>query len=237
MYHLAGKQEEGPRSDALILGSVYHKLVQAWRQGGDVEAAYQEALVEDDVLLEFEEPEPYLRARSLAAGYAAEYHDDGYVTVETELPFDLALDPANPGVRVRGYLDGLLKKGAGYWVHELKTMGRWNRMDSIAFEPQPQTYLWAARQLGYDVAGVVWDGASTYRYKGGVGAHCFRRTLLLADQGLLDWTLANYRRAAARVAAIVKDPELAVRSVGEACTKWGRPCPAMALCHPQREFQ
>lgn len=222
--------EELVPGEPLKLGKLMHRFVQEWWQTGvwDVDAALAEHPAWRPG---YELPAEFKRADALMGGYVAQYGAEraagDWRPEAIELEFDV---PLALGVGLHGYLDGLFRRQDGtLWVWELKTMSRWNRMDRVPFEVQPQTYLYAARELGYPVVGVLWDAVSTYEYKDGIGPGSFRRLELPYNPALVDWTMENYGRAAKRAKAIVKNPDLAVRSVGDACT-W---CPARPNCHPQ----
>lgn len=234
-------------TEALDLGNLMHRLMGAWWSGRNWKAEWLTALVEDlgeDVgyrlsasgnLLErkggWEAPRYFLRAapimeawtqvhgRSPAKDPDPEWSSTSLVALE--VPFDIPV----PGTdaRVRGFIDGVVSTPVDkVRVHdqvrllEFKTMGRWGREDRVPFDPQLNLYLYAAKQM-FDVQGAVFEAISTYDYKQGGPERRFKRIELPYDQRLVDRTLDNIRRIAVRAAAVLEDPDLAVRNVGDSC--------------------
>jgi CRISPR/Cas system-associated exonuclease Cas4 (RecB family) len=147
----------------------------------------------------------------------------GSTIVATELPFDLPV-PGVKDARIRGFIDGLISTPVdGIRVHdrtrllEFKTMGRWGRENQVPFDLQLNVYLWAARQM-FQVDGAIFEAVSTYDYKTGGPEQSFKRIPLDFDQRLVDRTMQDVAAAARRMKAVLKNPGLIVRSVGEACT-------------------
>lgn len=148
----------------------------------------------------------------------------GMTFVATELPFDLPV-PGVQDVRIRGFIDGMVSQPVDdVKVHdrlrivEDKTMGRWGREAQVPFDLQLNTYLWAARQLNSQVDGAVFEAISTYAYKNGTPEIRFKRLFLDYDPRLVDRTMQDVARVARRMKAVLKNPNLVVRNVGDACT-------------------
>jgi hypothetical protein len=57
-------------------------------------------------------------------------------------------------------MDGLVKKDGRWWVRELKTtsLNRRQFSERMQVSEQASLYVWAAKELGFDVQGVVYDG-------------------------------------------------------------------------------
>lgn len=222
------EHERLAKSDALRLGTLMHRLVGAWLSGRSWVTEWQEALNEEPGWEPgFEAPEIFDRATWIMQRYV-EHHGEQpeHPVIALELPFDLAV-PGVPGVRVRGYLDGIVNRGPSGrkpepWLWEIKTMGRWGRENQVAWDPQLGLYLWAASQL-FTIHGAVFDALNTYRYKPKDGKdqpadRSFKRIELPFDERMVARTLDDVKRVARRAKAVLKNPGLAVRSVGEACT-------------------
>lgn len=150
--------------------------------------------------------------------------------VATEMPFDLPI-PGVPGTRIRGFLDGIVSQQVDDvrvhdvpWLVEEKTMGRWGRENQVAWDPQLHVYGWAARQM-LGVRGAIFEAISTYDYKTpegkgpeAVDGKRFKRIALVFDDRQIERTMENVRRVARRAKQLIKNPGLAVRNAGDACT-------------------
>lgn len=148
----------------------------------------------------------------------------GMTFVATELPFDLPV-PGVQGVRIRGFIDGMISQPVDdvrahdrLLIVEDKTMSRWGREDQVPFDLQLNVYLWAARQLNGRVDGAVFEAISTYAYKNGTPEIRFKRLFLDYDERLVSRTMQDVARVARRMKAVMKNPNLVVRNVGDACT-------------------
>jgi hypothetical protein len=184
------------------------KIMEAWEEVHGVSPEQDEALEALDAR-DLRETLPGLAGAELVA---------------LELPFDLPI-PGVKDARVRGFMDGLVSIPApnGVRVHattkilEFKTMGRWGKEDRVWFDPQLLLYLWAARQL-FGVESAVFEAISTYDYKDGPATKRFKRIELPYDQRAIDRLVDDLQRQAKRARQILKNPGLAIRNVGEACT-------------------
>lgn len=148
----------------------------------------------------------------------------GTTLVALELPFDLPI-PGVPGARVRGFIDGLVSRPVDkvrthdeLRIVEWKSMGRWGREDQVPFDPQLHLYLWAAKQLLPNLTGAVFEAISTYAYKDGPPDRRFKRIPLDYDARAIDLSMKNVTKVARRAKALLKNPGLAIRNVGGACT-------------------
>ena len=63
------------------------------------------------------------------------------------------------GVYFKGRIDGLVKKNGQWWLRELKTTSQTQRQfqQRIATASQGSAYVWAMKELGYDVQGIMYD--------------------------------------------------------------------------------
>lgn len=90
-----------------------------------------------------------------------------YETVESELWYDIPVPVPGSGnpssnKRMRGYIDHLVINQGGdgrLYVHEVKTAASWtdNNDRYLSIDDQTTGYIWGAKQLGYDVAGVIYS--------------------------------------------------------------------------------
>jgi hypothetical protein len=215
--------EDEAKSDPLRLGTLWHTLTAAWRAGNDWRVAWQEALDEVDGWdPEFEPPDVYKRAHDLMSRYVRVYGEKPpWTMIANELPFDLPV-PGVPGVSVHGFMDGLVERGTRRkpepWLWEDKSMGRWGPDARAPWNTQNGVYLWAAKTL-FDVQGIIFDAVSTYPYKDPEPVEkAFRRIEIPYDERYVSRVLEDLQRAARRAKALVRNPSLAIRSVGEHCT-------------------
>ena len=96
--------------------------------------------------------------------YVKHYKDfQGTYVVESEL--DITADiPGTGGMQHRAIIDQLVMHKGHLWMLERKTYGRKDRLDYLTVDPQLTLNLWVARQNGYDVVGIIFDGIYTYRW-------------------------------------------------------------------------
>lgn len=227
-----GDRDKGP---ALQLGTEVHALVQERYAG----RPWRDLLPERARLkVPSWDPEFTLPAAVDHAAWLVERHERVYPKLprlySTEEYFELQV-PNGPVVQ--GYIDGLVRHSGKLWVLEIKTMSRWARLDWLQWDRQLGTYLWAARELGFDVAGVLYDAILTTRWKtpedspkGHPAADSFQRLEIPAARlgGLEAATLQDYRNAMYRLEDIQEHPESARRAAGEQCT-W---CRVRGACDP-----
>lgn len=228
--------EPGSRPDYFKLGDAVHAGIQAWGLGTDIAAAL--ALVFEEAepgfdLDEWEAPAWFKTAQTIMDAWVAEHGPKSPVPwVAVELPFDVEI-PGTRGVRIRGWIDGL-KRLPGpdrnpnhdtFRVVEIKTMGRWGRERRVPFANDTWLYLWAVRLLVPRLTGLDFEAISTYPSKA-ADYERLRPTSVEWDERHAERMLNDLRRTAKRATAIVKNPALAVRSVGEACDR----CPHQVPC-------
>lgn len=144
-WHLSYGQAERPeqsQSAAMARGTEVHRLVQHWRLTGGV-------LPSEDEM-----------AAWLIGRYAEHYTHDRWTVHAIEQPFAVKLDGWNG--HLFGFFDGLIETNA-LWLHEIKTMARWDRLAQLPVDRQVSLYIWAARQSGIPVKGVCFDAIRTHR--------------------------------------------------------------------------
>lgn len=103
------------------------------------------------------------KSRGMALAYHAVYRSDPYETKAIEESFDLPIydiDTQQPtDERYCGIVDAVVEKNGKLWFADHKTASRvspvyWNELKT---NPQLTHYLLAARQMGLDVSGFMWD--------------------------------------------------------------------------------
>lgn len=217
--------EESVKSVPLLLGTLMHRLLGAWYAGRSWRDELHAALDEDPHWEEgFEEDEYYLRARDIMIDWETMHGASSpWPVLALELPFDLPV-PGVSGVRVRGFLDGVIAQPIDdnrthdiIKVLEFKTMGRWGREDQVPDDPQLHLYMWASRQM-FPVQGAVFEAISTYKYKEPSPAKRFKRIDLPYDERKVDMAVNNLVLVARRAKQLLAKPELAIRNVGGECS-------------------
>lgn len=101
----------------------------------------------------------------LEAYYHHIFLAEKYETVESELWFEVPVKTPtgrkSPNKTFRGKLDGILRNVSGdgkLYLDETKTAASWSSRNEryLAVDDQSTAYCWAAKQLGYDVEGIVY---------------------------------------------------------------------------------
>jgi hypothetical protein len=84
------------------------------------------------------------------------YFNSKFDEIQSEKEFRVKL---MRGVYFNGRADGLVKKDGNWWLRELKTTGQTLRQfnQRITTASQGTAYVWAMKQLGYDVKGIMYD--------------------------------------------------------------------------------
>ena len=163
-------------SDALSFGKAYHLGLKALNNGFDwqaVELAVRDAFAAVPGWIQtFEEAQKWWyqceTCVELLRGHHARYANDGLRTVAAELAFELPLINPDTAAHSRnwvnaGVIDRLVAGPlCGVWVQEYKTAGvdcqpgtdYWLR---LRMDSQVSHYVLAARNLGHDIAGVIYD--------------------------------------------------------------------------------
>jgi hypothetical protein len=277
LWHPSDDAPEQAKGRALDLGTDLHALVEARMRKLDWRATLLDLAAEVPGWEPgYNLPEPLPTAEWLIERHEAVYPKLPQV-VATENQFELWLPYGGVATKVRGRMDGIVLlthedlvaifedmkawawpsqlaaaeaavvAGPGLYVLEVKSMGKWDRLDWLAIDPQLGTYIWAAREMGFvDIKGVLYDAILTTQWKTEEGevyktgpragqpknyhppTDNFRRLVLPVSEPLVDATIDLYRRAADRAKEIQDNPERAIKSQGRNCGY----CPAFKSCHP-----
>lgn len=227
----AGDEKRTAKTVPLLLGTLLHRLMGAWDTGRDWRIEWHQALLEDPTYEPGFEPEEYFtRAWSIMEDWEQKFGDtpaDRLVAIE--LPFDVEV-PGVPGVRIRGFMDGLRATPATLEdgtpdpnrTHDLvrlveyKSMGRWGREDLVPFDLQLWAYLWILSRI-LQPTGAQFVAISTYPYKEPSPEKRFKVIELEYQQHMVDLAVEQIRKLAKRAVQVRRRPELAVKNIGEAC--------------------
>lgn len=212
-----GERPEQSQSAAMARGTELHRLVQHWGRTGEVLPS------EDDT------------AAWLIGRYADHYAAD-FLHVDVgavEQPFAVRL-PGWDG-HLFGFMDGIVMVSGlvpkeGLWIWEVKSMKDWSRLSQLPIDRQVSLYIWAARQSGLPVRGVMYDAIRTQRWVRGPErptAESFERIWIeRTDEQLAD-AVSELRSALTLRAGLTERQP--VRNIGTNCS-W---CFHLSSCYGQ----
>lgn len=147
--------------EPLYFGDLVHRFIERVRMGGDIISGLN--LIASDLTYQQNYPDESVRIRHAAGGTALAYYqnyEDDVTYHAVEQKFDLQ---TRGGTRVIGFFDGIVERDGQLYIMEHKTTNQdiskpdapyWQR---LAMDRQITLYLWAAKQLGLDVSGVMYD--------------------------------------------------------------------------------
>lgn len=206
-------------SPAMELGSEMHRLLGLWWGPGGPES------------LQSENP----TAQWLMGRYNEYYMEQAALLhmINTEIPFAVRLPGILP-LWFFGWFDGLVKdyETGDLWIAEFKTMGNWSKLNQLPVDKQITAYIYAARQSGYDVKGVMYDAIRTYMWTGKnaadhVPAESFERVFVeRTDEQIQEW-LDEVDSAVSVKLDLRYNLRVPLRNVGQNCD-W---CPVMPECY------
>jgi hypothetical protein len=157
---------------ALRIGTAHHAGVDCWKKTGDAEAAIESARAAFPPCPEsFDAAEWKIDRETVAAlcsGYCWRWRGSPHKIIASEIPFRLPLVNRATGAKstrfeLAGKIDGIIELEDGRLaVEEEKTASEDIAIGSDYFrrlqiDTQPSIYVYAARQLGFDVATVLWS--------------------------------------------------------------------------------
>lgn len=157
--------------DALRFGSAFHRGLEARNNGRHIDDAVAVATDGYDTIPTWADPIQWQQERAQVAAllryYDWRYSLDDAPVIAAERVFDLPLVNPLTGRRSRtfrigGKIDAICEYQGRQIVREYKTCGESIAPDSgywlrLRQDPQVTMYVHAARELGYDVSGVLYD--------------------------------------------------------------------------------
>lgn len=158
--------ERGPRdeSGALYLGRLMHESLEDLWNGKPWTHRWPLSIAENPAVLDVE---PYVTASWLL--YRYEMHHAKLLAESTVLATEQRLFvpvPKGPKNALHEcVLDGVIEHGKRRWAVEHKTYGRNQRLALLMVDPQLTLNLAVAREHYENVAGILFDGIYTYRWK------------------------------------------------------------------------
>ncbi|KKM73035.1 hypothetical protein LCGC14_1414490 [marine sediment metagenome] len=115
-----------------------------------------------------EDREQFVAEEQLGVQMLTRYHDfnktkDQFIPVSLEESFQVKVRTPrgykSPTTIFAGKIDGIVKLDGELWLLEHKTAASIDNkyITSLDLDDQVNTYLWAARELGYDIKGVIYN--------------------------------------------------------------------------------
>lgn len=163
MYKYVDRLQPKILSKPLTRGKWIHALLEAHYQGLDWEREHKRWCGRFAKL--FDEEKDALgdlptEIHRLMKSYFWHYGNPEYAdkadweVVETEFTLE-AMMPN--GHLFRGRVDLLVRNALGLWIVDHKSHKRLPLWDHRMFDEQSPLYIWAAREMGYDVRGFIWN--------------------------------------------------------------------------------
>lgn len=185
--NLEWEVKEEDKSDALLIGTAYHKGMESW----DIKHDEDEAVLETikSIPKEIEEYTEVGEVAYACLKLGIEYNlNNPQDIAATEVEFKV---PLFKGVVLAGRIDALILKEESFWVKERKTSGKSPDVffKGYIMDKQALTYTWAAKQkFDKDVKGVCVEGVfkPTAKKKGFVERRYFSYTQEEVDVWLAD---------------------------------------------------
>lgn len=181
-YRSIGGYKPRTQGRALSLGTLLHRLIDAWWSTPDLDGAAVEDIVAGFVVEHDGRVDPTVLiavvddATWLAQRYFRHYAKDRgrfkVLASELELTVPLPKPPGDyygrpwPDYGLKMIVDQIVREpdlGAQVLV-ERKTMSNWRDEKMLVCDPQISTYLWGLRESGRDVAYGLFDAIRTYRW-------------------------------------------------------------------------
>lgn len=232
---------------AMLKGTLLHQLWYAHWSGKDW---HDELQVQGEIFIAEHPEATYLPdwigdAAWLFDRYVTHYGDLATVTeanpdfevVALEQEFKVKL-PGKYGWLI-GRLDGLWKIDGYLWLVEAKSMSDWETLDRYIYDPQCSLYVWAAREAGWPVEGVMVDAMRTYRWVAkNEGKHpvaeSFDRRWVDRNQEHLDMAIEEAKAGLDMARALLRGAIRPLRNMDRHCGWCSYRSPCLAeLCFNQ----
>lgn len=226
--------ERGPRDESgpLYLGRLMHESLEDLWNG---KAWYERWTTDMRPELAATAIEPYITAAWLLERYV-EHHAkllDESAVIATEQRLFVPVPKGPKGALHECVLDGVIEHGGRRWAVEHKTYGRNQRLDLLMVDPQLTLNLAVAREHYENVAGILFDGIYTYRWK--------RDAHPPSDSFHLDWLDRTPEHTAAAWAEVrsgisrrvaLKRTKHPMRNIGQMCSS----CAQRGTCFERLAF-
>jgi len=149
------------QSSAITLGQIVHEAFDRHYKGEDDQSvlAYIKKTYDEEIASTSPDEQEHLTIGKYTAigmfGHCP-FLKSHFEEVLSEKEFRVKL---SRGVYYKGRVDGLVKKDGMWWIRELKTTSQTQRQfgQRASISAQATGYVWALKQLGYDIKGVMYD--------------------------------------------------------------------------------
>ena len=214
---------KSPPSMGMLRGSAGHKALAYWYQNQkDDEKAleiaydiYTDELGAEVPLNEWETTETCLRR------YFAFAAEDSWKFIAEEQFFDVSVkfeEFRKQSIHLIGYIDGVVDTGEGVYLLENKFLKRVPSKIS-SMDAQSSMYLLAAKLLGIEVIGVLYNMVRTTTGKTAEKEPFVRKTIFQRDSGGLRYKYSEVVSQAVEIQEWLKDPASALyRTETENCS-------------------
>ena len=144
------------KSNALYMGSILHDMLEVFNKGGEWEKVLEDYEKEFNKLF-VEEQEDLGNligdAERIIKGYIKIWGDPlPFTSVEEKITGIKFIEGTNLTIKT----DGVIEDN-GHWLLEHKSTKKFSPDQISLFNPQGILYIWALRQLGVKVKGILWD--------------------------------------------------------------------------------
>jgi hypothetical protein len=160
---------------ALQLGKIVHAAFEMYYKGFshvEVGAYISRAFDEERGKVEMSDVENVDIAAAVAIGMWDNFpkDKDQFQEIYPEKEFSVKFGK----VTVEGIMDGLVKKDNRWWVREMKTtsLNRRQFAERMGVSEQASMYVWAAKELGFDVQGIMYDALHKPLLRKGANESC-----------------------------------------------------------------
>lgn len=150
----------GEKYNALWFGTgIHHVLAEYYKGNPDVIALWGQWLAPQPAPTTTEDMEKIEKFTELAYGMLKGYiefsKDDDWEILEVEKEIEVRI----PGTRVNlvATLDLIVRTRGRVWVVDHKTRTTFDEPSDLELDDQMTAYLWAARQVGYEPAGAIYN--------------------------------------------------------------------------------
>lgn len=150
------------KSNVLSLGSILHKAFELYYEGDPAALKHIQQTIDDLISIAPPEDVEDLRIMQYTLVGMWQYHPfklSDFQSIEPEIEFKIKV-PGTRGIVFVGKIDGLVTDLNGRkWVRELKTTSQAFSQFEVRCRQSSQGsgYIWAMRQLGIPVEGVLYD--------------------------------------------------------------------------------
>lgn len=229
--------EEGSR--AMTLGTLFHAW---WGEWHKTPGGYNDIVV-PNVLAAIPEDRQASITEDIAADadWMIRRYDQAFIASKDEwrlVANEVELEAIVDGLLLQGRADAIFEHipTGDLFLGECKTMRDWRRLDTLTVDPQMTHYYMLLRESGYDIKGVLYDAAKSYRWKRDEHKHppeeSFQRVFIDRTEAQCHASLKELHAFNERRTDLVEHTRLPLRNIGQTCS-W---CWARVRCWDELAF-